>query len=142
PPVPAPRYRRAGGPDAAPTRPRPRLRGRSGRGGTPHLPHGGAWGEDRTGGGRVSESTAGAAEHEVLDICRDLIRMDTSNYGDGSGPGERVAAEYVAEQLAEVGLEPRIFESRPGRASTVARIEGTDPSRPALLIHGHTDVVP
>ena len=82
------------------------------------------------------------AEEEVVELCRDLIRIDTSNFGDHSGPGERAAAEYVAEQLAEVGLEPRIFESHPGRASTVARIEGEDPSRPALLIHGHTDVVP
>ncbi|MFI1202091.1 M20/M25/M40 family metallo-hydrolase [Streptomyces sp. BHT-5-2] len=81
-------------------------------------------------------------EDEVVDLCRDLIRMDTSNYGDHSGPGERVAAEYVAEKLAEVGLEPQIFESHKGRASTVARIEGEDRSRPALLIHGHTDVVP
>ena len=81
-------------------------------------------------------------EDEVVDLCRELIRIDTSNYGDHSGPGERKAAEYVAEQLAEVGLEPQIFESHPGRASTVARIEGTDPSRPALLIHGHLDVVP
>jgi acetylornithine deacetylase/succinyl-diaminopimelate desuccinylase-like protein len=48
----------------------------------------------------------------------------------------------VAEKLAEVGLEPKIFESHPGRASTVARIEGADPTRPALLIHGHLDVVP
>src|SRR3954452_6455275 len=79
---------------------------------------------------------------EVVDLCRDLIRIDTSNYGDHSGPGERKAAEYVAEKLAEVGLEPQIFESHPGRASTVARIAGEDPSRPALLIHGHTDVVP
>ncbi|MEV7690512.1 M20/M25/M40 family metallo-hydrolase [Streptomyces bungoensis] len=81
-------------------------------------------------------------EDEVVDLCRELIRFDTSNYGDHSGPGERQAAEYVAEKLAEVGLEPRIFESHPGRASTVARIEGEDPSRPALLIHGHLDVVP
>ncbi|WP_165984335.1 M20/M25/M40 family metallo-hydrolase [Streptomyces sp. YIM 98790] len=86
--------------------------------------------------------SAGTAEREVVDLCRDLIRIDTSNYGDGSGPGERAAAEYVAEKLAEVGLEPQIFESRPGRASTVVRIEGADPSRPGLLIHGHTDVVP
>ncbi|MFD5363940.1 M20/M25/M40 family metallo-hydrolase [Streptomyces tendae] len=81
-------------------------------------------------------------EDEVVDLCRELIRIDTSNYGDHSGPGERKAAEYVAEKLAEVGLEPKIFESHPGRASTVARIEGEGPSRPALLIHGHTDVVP
>lgn len=81
-------------------------------------------------------------EDEVVDLCRELIRIDTSNYGDHSGPGERKAAEWVAEKLAEVGLEPKIFESHPGRASTVARIEGEDPSRPALLIHGHLDVVP
>ncbi len=35
-------------------------------------------------------------EAEVTEICRHLIRIDTSNYGDDSGPGERVAAEYVA----------------------------------------------
>ncbi|MFF4358058.1 M20/M25/M40 family metallo-hydrolase [Streptomyces sp. NPDC001604] len=81
-------------------------------------------------------------EDEVVDLCRELIQIDTSNYGDHSGPGEREAAEYVAEKLAEVGLDSKIFESYPGRASTVARIEGEDPSRPALLIHGHLDVVP
>ncbi|MEU6147383.1 M20/M25/M40 family metallo-hydrolase [Streptomyces sp. NPDC047081] len=81
-------------------------------------------------------------EDEVVDLCRDLIRIDTSNYGDHSGPGERAAAEWVAGKLAEVGLEPEIFESHPGRASTVARIEGEDRTRPALLIHGHLDVVP
>ncbi|MEV6804807.1 M20/M25/M40 family metallo-hydrolase [Streptomyces sp. NPDC017248] len=81
-------------------------------------------------------------EDEVVDLCRELIRFDTSNYGDHSGPGERKAAEWVAEKLAEVGLEPKVYESHPGRASTVARIEGEDPSRPALLIHGHLDVVP
>jgi acetylornithine deacetylase/succinyl-diaminopimelate desuccinylase-like protein len=93
----------------------------------------------------VSETDTGRSvtgEDEVVDLCRELIRFDTSNYGDHSGPGERRAAEWVAEKLAEVGLEPRIFESHPGRASTVARIEGEDPSRPALLIHGHLDVVP
>jgi acetylornithine deacetylase/succinyl-diaminopimelate desuccinylase-like protein len=82
------------------------------------------------------------AEDEVVELCRDLIRMDTSNYGDHSGPGERVAAEYVAEKLAEVGLEPRVVESHPGRASVVARVEGVDSSRDALLLHGHLDVVP
>ncbi|MFC7940503.1 M20/M25/M40 family metallo-hydrolase [Streptomyces sp. NPDC057387] len=100
-----------------------------------------------SGRNHVSDSGTGTArsvtgEDEVVDLCRELIRIDTSNYGDHSGPGERKAAEYVAEKLAEVGLEPKIFESHPGRASTVARIEGEDPSRPALLIHGHTDVVP
>ncbi|MEW2220804.1 M20/M25/M40 family metallo-hydrolase [Streptomyces sp. NPDC006990] len=90
----------------------------------------------------AATASAASAESEVVDLCRELIRIDTSNYGNNEGPGERAAAEYVAEKLAEVGLEPQIIESSPGRASTVARITGEDPSRPALLIHGHTDVVP
>jgi acetylornithine deacetylase/succinyl-diaminopimelate desuccinylase-like protein len=80
---------------------------------------------------------------EVVDLCRDLIRLDTSNYGDGSGPGERKAAEYVAEKLAEVGLDPTLLESEPGRAMVVAHLDGGDPARSeALLVHGHLDVVP
>ena len=79
---------------------------------------------------------------EVVRLCRELIRIDTSNPGDHSGPGERAAAEYVAEKLAEVGLEPQVFESHPRRTSVIARIEGEDPSRDALLLHGHLDVVP
>jgi acetylornithine deacetylase/succinyl-diaminopimelate desuccinylase-like protein len=77
---------------------------------------------------------------EVVDICRDLIRMDTTNYGDGSGPGERKAAEHVAALLDEVGIDAELFEGAPGRSNVVARWGGTtgDP----LLLHGHLDVVP
>ena len=82
------------------------------------------------------------AEDEVVDLCSELIRIDSTNFGDGTGPGERPAAEYVAERLAEVGLDTTIVESGPGRANVLARMEGSDPSRPALLMHGHLDVVP
>jgi acetylornithine deacetylase/succinyl-diaminopimelate desuccinylase-like protein len=83
-----------------------------------------------------------AAQDEVAALASDLIRIDTTNPGDHSGPGERAAAEHVAALLAEVGLEPIIYESHERRASVVARVEGSDPSRPGLLIHGHLDVVP
>jgi acetylornithine deacetylase/succinyl-diaminopimelate desuccinylase-like protein len=86
--------------------------------------------------------TVNRAEDEVVQICQDLIRIDTSNFGDGSGPGEAQAAAYVVESLREVGLEPQTFESDPGRVSVVVRIPGADPSRGALCIHGHLDVVP
>ena len=80
-------------------------------------------------------------EAEVTEICRELIRIDTSNYGDSSGPGERTAAEYVAGLLAEVGLEPQIFEAQPRRTSVVAHW-GDPAASDRLLIHGHLDVVP
>ncbi|MEU5791338.1 M20/M25/M40 family metallo-hydrolase [Micromonospora purpureochromogenes] len=80
---------------------------------------------------------------EVVELCRDLLRIDTTNTGDNAtSAGERLAAEYVAEKLAEVGVESQIHESAPGRANLVARIPGTDPGRDALLVHGHLDVVP
>src|SRR5450631_1544217 len=81
-------------------------------------------------------------ESEVVQICRDLIRIDSSNYGDGSAPGERACAEYVMGQLTEVGLDPLYLESAPGRANVLVRVEGSDPSRPGLAVHGHLDVVP
>jgi acetylornithine deacetylase/succinyl-diaminopimelate desuccinylase-like protein len=90
----------------------------------------------------VSENAVPAAQDEVVSICRDLIRIDTTNPGDHSGPGERKAAEYVAGLLGEVGLTPAVLESHPKRTSLVARVEGADKSKPALLIHGHLDVVP
>src|SRR6478735_6282136 len=80
-------------------------------------------------------------EEDVVEICRDLIRIDSTNYGDGSGPGEREAAEYVAAKLADVGIESELFEPAKGRTSLVARwgdLEGGD----RLLVHGHLDVVP
>ena len=78
------------------------------------------------------------AQDEVTDLLVDLIRINTSN---PTHP-ERPAAEWVAEKLDEVGIESQIIEAAPGRASTIARLEGSDPSRSPLLIHGHLDVVP
>ena len=80
-------------------------------------------------------------EAEVVQICRELIRMDTSNYGDDSGPGERPAAEYVAGLLDEVGIEPQLFEPTKGRTSVVAHW-GDPNATDRLLLHGHLDVVP
>ncbi len=87
--------------------------------------------------------TAVGAQDEVVELTRDLLRIDTTNTGDpATSAGERVAAEYVAEKLAEVGLEPFVVESAPGRTNVVARFPGADRSRSGLVVHGHLDVVP
>src|ERR1700709_1083045 len=79
-----------------------------------------------------------AAQDEVVDLLSELIRINTAN---PTHP-ERPAAEWVAHKLDQVGVDSQIIEAAPRRASTIARIEGADSSRPPLLIHGHLDVVP
>jgi acetylornithine deacetylase/succinyl-diaminopimelate desuccinylase-like protein len=90
----------------------------------------------------TTDSATVAPEDEVVDLCRDLLRIDTTNPGDGTGPGEAEAAAYVVEKLAEVGLTPTVYESDPGRTTVVVRIPGADSTRPGLCVHGHLDVVP
>ncbi|QWT23248.1 M20/M25/M40 family metallo-hydrolase [Subtercola sp. PAMC28395] len=75
-------------------------------------------------------------------LTRDLIRFDTSNYGDGKSNGETEAAHYVEAELEALGLKPQLFDAAPGRTSVVTRIEGANPDAPALVVHGHLDVVP
>lgn len=79
---------------------------------------------------------------ETVQIARDLIRFDTSNRGGGDANSEAPAAEYVAEFMRSLGLTPTFVESNPGRVSVFARVEGIERSLPALVLHGHLDVVP
>jgi acetylornithine deacetylase/succinyl-diaminopimelate desuccinylase-like protein len=86
----------------------------------------------------------GTAVDEVLTLAHELIRIDTTNTGDeATVVGEREAAEYVAAKLAEVGYEPTYLEAgQHRRDNVIVRLPGADPSRGALLIHAHLDVVP
>ena len=80
----------------------------------------------------------------MVDLVRALIRFDTSNTGDlATTKGEAECARWVAEQLQEVGYETEYIEAgAPGRANVFTRLKGADPSRGALMLHGHLDVVP
>ncbi|MFC8145541.1 M20/M25/M40 family metallo-hydrolase [Streptomyces paradoxus] len=89
----------------------------------------------------MAEQVDAPALDEVVTFTSDLIRIDTTNRGGGDCR-ERPAAEYAAARLAEAGIEPVLLERTEGRTNVVARIEGTDPSADALLLHGHLDVVP
>jgi acetylornithine deacetylase/succinyl-diaminopimelate desuccinylase-like protein len=75
-------------------------------------------------------------------IAQRLIQFDTTNYGEGDSKGETEAAEYLGALLEDMGLKPQYFESAPRRTSVVAHVEGADRTKPALIVHGHTDVVP
>lgn len=102
----------------------------------------------------MSDSAAGAAaaptpealddlRRDVVELVVDLLRIDTSNPGNQSGPGELAAAEYAAARLAEVGIESELFTTTaPHRAGISALIPGTDATAEPLLLTGHLDVVP
>ena len=79
---------------------------------------------------------------EVVQIARDLIRFDTTNYGGGRAKGERESAEYVGAYLESIGLAPEYYEPLPRRTNVVARVPGRNRDKPALVVHGHLDVVP
>lgn len=76
------------------------------------------------------------AAAEALDDLRTLLRLDTTN-----PPGnEEAAARFVAERLAEAGIEARLFYSG-DRPNVVARIRGDGTGGGPLLLAGHLDVV-
>ncbi|MEN9735295.1 MAG: hypothetical protein RL129_5 [Actinomycetota bacterium] len=78
---------------------------------------------------------------EVVDICQQLIRIPSVNYGEGKGD-EKEIAEFVAKFLSNIGIENRIIFSDERRANVVAEIKGRNPKLPGLVVHGHLDVVP
>ena len=86
----------------------------------------------------------GRAEDEVVTLTSELIQIDSQNTGElATTTGEAEAAAYVDAKLREVGYETEVIESgAPGRQNVFARLKGADPDRPALLVHGHLDVVP
>ena len=78
-----------------------------------------------------------ALTDHAFTLLRDLLRIASVN-----PPGDEArAAELVAGELREAGLEPQVLVSREGRANVVARLKGTG-EKPPLLLTGHLDVVP
>jgi acetylornithine deacetylase/succinyl-diaminopimelate desuccinylase-like protein len=82
-----------------------------------------------------------SVEDDAIKICQELIRIPSVNFGEGKGD-ESVVAAYIVKSLAEVGIESKIYDAAPNRCNVIARIKGSDSSRPGLVVHGHTDVVP
>ncbi len=78
---------------------------------------------------------------EVTDLLQQLIRNRCVNDGRVESGDELRSVDLLAGYLAGAG-DHETYEPQPGRTSLVARIEGTDPDAPSLLLMGHTDVVP
>ncbi len=81
---------------------------------------------------------------QTVELLQQLIRNQCVNDGT-TGSGQEVrTTDVLRAYLAGSGLDLEVYEPEgaPGRASLVARIEGSDPAAPTLCLMGHTDVVP
>jgi acetylornithine deacetylase/succinyl-diaminopimelate desuccinylase-like protein len=79
---------------------------------------------------------------EVTELLQHLIRNACVNDGRVESGGEIRNADLLMSYLEGSGLDFERYEPAPGRGNLVARIEGSDPTAPSLLLMGHTDVVP
>jgi acetylornithine deacetylase/succinyl-diaminopimelate desuccinylase-like protein len=79
---------------------------------------------------------------EVTDLLQHLIRNACVNDGTETSGHEVRSADLLETYLEGDGLDIERYEAAPGRTSLVARIEGSDPTAPRVLLMGHTDVVP
>ncbi|MEZ0577952.1 M20/M25/M40 family metallo-hydrolase [Nocardioides sp. MH1] len=76
------------------------------------------------------------------ELLQALIRNACVNDGTPDSGGESRNVDAIAAVVDGPGIDVERYEPVPGRSSLVARIEGTDPDAPSLLLMGHTDVVP
>jgi acetylornithine deacetylase/succinyl-diaminopimelate desuccinylase-like protein len=81
-------------------------------------------------------------QEESTDLLQQLIRNACVNDGRVESGEEIRSVDLLQQYLGSAGLDVERYEPQPGRASLVARIEGSDPEAPSLLLMGHTDVVP
>ena len=79
---------------------------------------------------------------ETKEICQQLIRNKCVNDGSLDSGNEIVSADFLKSYLEHSCDQVQVFESLPTRGSVVARISGSNPKAPKLVLCGHTDVVP
>lgn len=79
---------------------------------------------------------------EVVPLLQQLIRNACVNDGTAASGGEARNVDLLRSELDGCGADLAVYEPLPGRASLVARLEGSDPTAPSLCWLGHTDVVP
>ena len=79
---------------------------------------------------------------ETVDLLQTMIRNACVNDGTRESGEETRNADTLQHFLEGAGLDVQRYEAVEGRASVVARIEGSDPDAPSLCLMGHTDVVP
>ena len=77
-----------------------------------------------------------AIETEATELLRTLIRNKCVNDGTVASGQETRSVSALEDYFAGAGVACERYTSEPGRESLIARIEGTDPKAPRLLLMG------
>lgn len=83
-----------------------------------------------------------AAPNASTELVQHLIRLGCVNTGHADSGDETKASELLRAVVDLPGVEVQTLGPLPNRQSLIARLPGTDPTAPTLLLLGHTDVVP
>ena len=90
----------------------------------------------------VDETTLERLTGETTELLQALIRNECVNDGTPESGHETRNASLLFSELEGCGADMEILPGLPDRDSLVARLPGTDPDAPTLLLMGHLDVVP
>ena len=80
-------------------------------------------------------------QQEAVELLQQLVRNRCVNDGTGSS-SEAANADDLLAVIDGCGADIEVFDAAPGRRSLMARLPGSDPDAPSLMLMAHTDVVP
>lgn len=91
-------------------------------------------------GGSFAQDSNGSASHRQLarDVFRELIEINTTPSGNTTKAAEAMAARLLAAGFPKEDV--RVLGPHPARGNLAARLRGSGPERPILLL-AHLDVV-
>lgn len=84
-----------------------------------------------------------STEFDVVETLQELLRFDTSNYGDRMGPDVEQCVSYIHESITKAGFDDVQVGPSPEYSTLIVRVPGHgESSKSPVIIHGHYDVVP
>ncbi len=89
---------------------------------------------------REKSFVSGVDKHELVELTRDLVRIDSVIRPDKGGTEKNLVRFIVDWIRREVGVEPLVEEVAPGRENIILTVDSGKPG-PCLMVEGHTDVV-
>ena len=90
----------------------------------------------------IDDGTLDTLTNETAELLQTLIQNECVNDGTPESGHETRNVDVLKTVIEGSSVDLEILPGLPARDSIVARLPGTDPDAPALMLIGHTDVVP